>query len=116
MNTTDSLHEQIVDAIVDCPADLVGNIPALMAKLQADYPTATENEIFDCFEEAIVALEERAQKNQREANALHSLAPLFEGMPEGMSVGECARVKAERGDPLAISFLKWEAEQAGGLQ
>jgi hypothetical protein len=112
----DVLRDQIIEAIVNCPADLVGNIPALMAKLQADFPTAPEIEIFGCFEEAIVALEERAQKNQREANSLHSLAPLFEGMPEGMSVGECARVKAERGDPLAISFLKWEAEQAGGVQ
>jgi hypothetical protein len=33
-----------------------------------------------------------------------------------MELGECARIKAERGDPLAIAFLKWEAQQAGGVQ
>jgi hypothetical protein len=40
---------------------------------------------------------------------------LFEGMPEGMELGECARIKAERGDPIALSFLEWERKQTGGL-
>lgn len=109
-------RQKIVDAIVDCPPELVGNIPAVMAKLKADFPDAIEDDIFACFEDAMVALEERADQNMREAAALRALSPLFEGFPENMPIGECARIKAERGDPLAIAFLKWEVEQAGGVQ
>lgn len=112
----DTLRTQIVDAIVDFPPEMAGNIPAVMADLKSRFPTVTEGDIFGCFEEAIDALEERGNKNQREADALASLAPLFDGFPEGTPLGECARIKAERGDPLAIAYLEWEKQQAGGVQ
>lgn len=113
---TDNLREQIVDAIVNFPPELAGNIPAVMADLIQRFPNASEKDIFDCFDEAITALRERAEQDEREADELERLAPLFDGMPEGTPLGECARIKAEQGDPLAIAFLKWEAEQAGGVQ
>lgn len=112
----DTLREQIVDAIVNFPPEMAGNIPAVMADLAKRFPTVSENEIFGCFEEAIEAIRARAEQDEREADALESLAPLFDGMPEGTPLGECARIKAEQGDPLAIAYLKWEVEQAGGVQ
>jgi hypothetical protein len=111
----DDRHKAI-DAIVDCPPELVGNVPGLFAKLKADFPSATDDELFECLEVAVDLLEERGAKHQREADALADLRPLFDGFPDGTPLGECARIKAEKGDPLALAFLEWEKAQAGGVQ
>lgn len=112
----DVLRDQIIEAIVDFPPEMAGDIPAVMADLQARFPTVSEDDIFGCFEEAIAKLRKSAAEHFAEAEALEKIASLGDGMPEGMSIGECARIKAERGDPLALAFLKWEADQAGGVQ
>ncbi|WP_275790482.1 hypothetical protein [Pararhizobium gei] len=112
----DVLRSQIVEAIIDFPPDLAGNIPAVMADLLKRFPAATENDVFACFEEAIEGLRRRADAGLAEAAALDRLAPLFDGMPEGMTLGECALAKAKNGDPLALEYLQWEKQQAGGIQ
>ncbi len=108
--------EVIVQAIINCPPELVGNVPGLVAMLKGEHPDVGEDDLFACLLEAMDALEAIAEDSQREADAIRDLAPLFEGMPHGTPLGECARIKAERGDPLAIAFLKWEDDQAGGVQ
>ena len=106
---TNEIKRQIVNTIVDCPPALLGNIPGLLDKLKADFPEIAEREILDCFEAAIVIIEQRASGYENEAADLNSLAPLFDGFPEGTPLGTCARIKASQGDPLAIAFLASDA-------
>lgn len=109
------IRDEIADFIADTPLGPDG-FPALMAAIATRFPSATVDDVDAGMERGIEIIEERAANNSAEANALHHLAPLFDGMPEDMPIGECARIKAERGDSLALAFLKWEQEQAGGLQ
>ena len=48
---------------------------------------------------------ERAAELDAEAEALLEFMPLFEGEPEGETLGEIAKRKAAAGDPLAVKFL-----------
>ena len=111
--TEQTLHEKLVDAIINGER---GDIVAMIERVAEAFPEATDDDIADAMVEAAEQLEERAESNQRELATMQLVAQLFEGMPEGMELGECARIKAERGDPLALAFLEWEKKQAGGVQ
>jgi hypothetical protein len=109
------LRDQIADFIAGEPLG-PGGLQAIMAKVAERFPAATEADVDAGLDRAIEIIEERAERNANEADALTRIAPLFDGMPDGMPLEECARIKAERGDPLAISFLEWMKQQAGGVQ
>lgn len=108
--------EKIVTRIVEAQPEEWDDIPAMVKRVKGEFPEATEDDIIEAFEQAANELEESADRDQREVDALQELLPLFDGFPPGTPLGECARVKAERGDPLAIAFLEWEKRQAGGVQ
>lgn len=116
MNKTIPVDEQIINRIVEADAKEFADMPAFFARLAKEFPGVTEDELIDCFVDAAKELDDIANQHQSQAAAIKDLAPLFEGMPDNMTVGECARIKAEKGDPLAIAFLEWEAKQAGGVQ
>ncbi len=108
-----SLHEKLVEAILNGDR---GDIAAMIERVAATFPEATDDDIADAMVEAAEQLEERAERSQQQLAAMQLAAKLFEGMPEGMELGECARIKAERGDALALAFLDREKKQAGGVQ
>lgn len=114
-NTTDH-NSKVVEFIVGSVAEFSGDIDALFEKVRGKFPALSEDDVMKCFEEAAEQLERKMEREKRELGSLQSLKPLFEGMPKGMTLGECARIKAEKGDALAISYLAWERNQAGGSQ
>lgn len=114
--TNTTIQEAIAQAIADYPTNQPGGVPTMMISMARQFPNASEADFDAAMDMAIEILEERAVSNTAESEAMKRLAPLFDGMPEGMSLGECARIKAERGDQLAVEFLKWETAQAGGIQ
>jgi hypothetical protein len=116
MTITVEMSEKIVDRIVGAHSSGWDDIPAMFKRLKDQFPEATEDDIMEAFQDAAKELEDHAASNKREADALRDLRPLFEGFPPGTPLGECARVKAELGDPLALAFLEWEKTQAGGVQ
>lgn len=109
------IREEIAIFIADTPLG-PGGVPAVMKMVADRFPHATAADVDAAFGRAIAILDDRAAQDEAEADALDQLAPLFDGMPDGMPLGECARIKAERGDPLALAYLEWEKQQAGGIQ
>lgn len=110
-------HNEIVDAILNTPEEHFGQGGLGVLKYIAEkFPDLSEDDFAAAMDDAADEFEARAVKAEQESAALANLKPLFDGMPEGMSIGECARIKAERGDPLALSFIEWEKRQAGGVQ
>ncbi|WP_216330642.1 hypothetical protein [Rhizobium sp. X9] len=110
-------HSQVVDAIVNTPVEVLerGAI-AILQNLADKFPDLSRDEFTNAMDEAMSVFEERMEKASAEITSMEQLAPLFDGLPEGTPLEECARIKGERGDPLALAFLKWMAQQAGGVQ
>lgn len=52
--------------------------------------------------------EEKIMVDKAEIEDLDRLGTLFEGMPEGMPLIECAIVKARQGNPIAIAYCRHE--------
>ena len=112
----DATRDAVIDALMNPSPELRGNLPGLIDDVGRRFPEVSEDEIFLCLDEAANKLEQRVTTYVAEAYTLRRLHSLFEGMPEGMSLGECAVIKAAQGDSLAIAYLEWEAEQSGGVQ
>lgn len=112
MNALTPIQMQIAELLAS------GNVPVIDFEeaVAKRFPTSTVGDLRVGIEAGLQILEERTAQYERETDALKDLRPLFDGMPEGTELGECARIKAKRGDPLALAFLKWEADQAGGVQ
>ncbi len=88
-----------------------------LEKLAMDkFPDATVNDILTAFEAGAAMLEKQAEQAEAELASMQFVSQLFDGMPEGMTLEECAIAKAEKGDPVAISFIEWRKQQEGGEQ
>lgn len=103
-------------AIADLVADGTLTPENVESEITSRFPQATVGDLRIGIEAGVELLEERAMRAEREKEALSYAAQLFEGMPKGLELGECARIKAKQGDPIALAFLEWEKQQAGGLQ
>lgn len=113
---TENERDRIVLSILKHMPEAEFDLPKLVSAVIAEIPGVTDRDVVACFGDAVDILRDDAATFEAETEALESLAPLFDGLPEGTPLGECARIKAEQGDPLAIAFLQWEVQQAGGVQ
>lgn len=110
-------HNEVVDAIVNTPVEVLeGGTIAILKNLTDKFPDLSRDEFTSAMHEAMCIFEERMEKASAEITSMEQLSPLFDGLPEGTPLEECARIKGERGDPLALAFLNWMAQQAGGVQ
>ena len=109
------IRDEIAEFIANTPP-VPGGMPAVMCLVVDRFPNATAADVDAAIDRAIDIIENRAVQASAGADALDQLAPLFDGMPPNMSLGECARIKADHGDPLALAYLEWEKQQAGGVQ
>lgn len=92
------------------------SIPALEKLAMEKFPDATVNDLLIAFEAGAAMLEKRAEQAEAELASIQFVSQLFEGMPEGMTLEECAIAKAAKGDPIAVSFIEWMKQQDGGEQ
>lgn len=101
-------HASVVHAMMEAVRGSGGDMIAAMAKVSERCPDLSHDEFDRAMDDAVEAFETLGAQHMAESEQLERLAPLFDGMPEGMPLGECARIKAEQGDPLALSYLEWE--------
>jgi hypothetical protein len=75
-------------------------------RLAQQFPGAPEYQIARAFEIAADEACEEVARLESEANILHVLELLLDGMSEDITVSEAAEIKAKQGDPLAIAILE----------
>ncbi|WP_273792303.1 hypothetical protein [Brucella anthropi] len=80
------------------------------------YPNATNDDFLIGLNAAADMLDDGADRAERELEALKLVSTLFDGMPSGMTLEECAVAKAAKNDPVAISFLAYMKVSNGGEQ
>lgn len=100
-------HRMMVDGMLNTPAEFRGKgYDKLLQYLRSIAPAASSEDIALAMEDAAGILEDHAAVADAQVAAMKNVGTLFEGMPEDMALGECARIKAARGDKLAIAVLK----------
>jgi len=82
-----------------------GDLRALVDDLQQQHPDLDDAAWDNVFQMARQRLEDEAQQHFKEAEALRGLEGIFDGLPEGTSLGEALGIKAEQGDPVALRYL-----------
>lgn len=103
-------------AIADLVVEHRISIPALEKLAMEKYPDATVSDLMIAFEAGAGMLEEQAEQAEAELASMEFVSQLFDGMPEGMTLEQCAIAKAKKGDPVAIGFIEWMKQQDGGEQ
>ena len=81
-------------------------IKEITHRLARQFPGAPEDQIARAFEIAADEAREEEARLQHEANTLHVLALLFDGMSEDVTVSQAVEIKAKQGNPLAIAILE----------
>ncbi|WP_425903608.1 hypothetical protein [Agrobacterium radiobacter] len=62
----------------------------------------------ECYQAFMEHMADATAETVNDYESLAKFAPLFEGEPEGLNLGELAERKAAHGDKLAMSFLAWK--------
>lgn len=108
MTVTGDQHRLMVDYMLACLETGERDNTAFIQKLAEIAPQGKWSDMERAQADAEGIWLEQIEVEQAEADAIRRLMPLFDGMPEGMELLECAIVKARRGDSLAIEYCRHE--------
>ncbi|MBB4407077.1 hypothetical protein [Agrobacterium radiobacter] len=113
MTVSGSEHRQMVDVFLGWLENnnVPTNIPDILKPLAAIAPHANGDDFDKASEDARGIWEEKIMVDKAELEALEQLGTLFEGMPAGLALLECAIIKARQGNELAIAYCRQEGEQ-----